>query len=256
MAERPAYHLPAGLLMRLSLDWLLGRRRDFSADARACFRTGTSAVRVTGAENIPVGGGYLVTFNHYSRPGFGIYWLVMAITAALPIGVGERLGAVVTGELTMSGSWLGPVGRPLSRLLLKRLAQMYGFESMPPMPPRPGDVEARARSVRAVLSWLDQPGAPVLLLAPEGGDSPGGRLAMPPEGAGRFMALIAARGLPVLPVAGWEDDGALQLNFGRPYQLAVPAGLSRDQLDRQVSMMVMSQIAARLPAALRGEFQE
>jgi hypothetical protein len=255
MAERPVYHLPAGLLMRLGLDWLLARRRDFSADARACLRSGTTPVRVAGGENIPVGGACLVTFNHYSRPGFQIYWLVMALTAALRLGAGQRLGAVVTGELTMPGSWLAPVGRPFSRVLLRRMAQMYGFVSMPPMPPRQCDVDARARSVRAVLAWLDQPGAPVLLLAPEGCDQPGGRLATPPEGAGRFMALITARGLPVLPVAGWEGEGALQLRFGRPYHLAVPAGLSRDQLDRQISTLVMSEIAALLPDFLRGEFQ-
>ena len=122
--------------------------------------------------------------------------------------------------------------------------------------PRAQDVAERATSVRAVLSWLDRTPEPVLLLAPEGADHPGGCLAFPPAGVGRFISLLAARGLSILPVAGWEQSGAFRLRFGPPYQLENTGanGFTRDEMDRAVSNVVMRAIAELLPVHLRGEF--
>jgi hypothetical protein len=97
----------------------------------------------------------------------------------------------------------------------------------------PQDVAARARSVREVLSFVEQKENPVLCIAPEGADMPGGKLAWPPSGAGRFMLLLSARSLPITPVGGWEDEaGALCIRFGPAFELSVPSGLSPDEKDR------------------------
>jgi 1-acyl-sn-glycerol-3-phosphate acyltransferase len=256
MNQPATYRIPPALFARIGLSWISQQRRDFRVDALACLAGLALAPQVSGCENIPTSGACLVTFNHYNRPGFNVMWLVMALAAALPAGMMSRASAVMTAEFTYPGKWYGLLGRPLSRLLLKRLARVYGFMGMPPMPPRAGDVAERARSVRSVLAWLEQFREPVLLLAPEGSDQPGGILSRPPAGVGRFMALMAARGLSILPAAGWEQDGGLYLRFGPPYRLSLPDGLARDELDLAASAVVMRAIAALLPESLRGEFRE
>jgi len=126
---------------------------------------------------------------------------------------------------------------------------------MPPMPPRDKDVAARARSVRAVLSFVDLVENPVICLAPEGGDMPGGRLAYPPAGAGRLMLQLASKVLEFVPVGVWEQDGYLYVNFGPKFELLIPSGMASNEKDRLVATTVMRKIALLLPAYLRGEFQ-
>ena len=91
-------------------------------------------------------------------------------------------------------------------------------------------------------------------LAPEGGDSAGGILSLPPPGVGRFMLHLAAIGLQIAPVGIYEEDGRLCLRFGQRYRLELAAGLPAVERDRCASQIVMSNIARLLPAALQGEF--
>jgi hypothetical protein len=144
---------------------------------------------------------------------------------------------------------------PLSRCLLGRLAGIYGFSAMPPMPPRPGDVQARASAVRSVLAYARSHPAAVLAIAPEGGDQPGGILSRPPAGAGRFLEQLARRGFRMQPVGIFEQQAALCLNFGAPYQLALPPGLDAGARDHEAARMVMQPIAALLPGSLQGDYR-
>ncbi len=176
--------------------------------------------RVLGTQNIPRQGCYVITPNHYYRPGFGSQWSSLAISATVPADVRW----VMTGELTFPGSWIAPLGRPVSRFALGRIAKVYDFITMPPMPPRPRDVERRAAAVRGVLRHVTYSPDAVIAMAPEGGDQPGGCLCMPPSGAGQFCLLLAAAGLHFLPVGVYEAEGALTLNFGEPYVLTSPPG--------------------------------
>jgi hypothetical protein len=124
------------------------------------------------------------------------------------------------------------------------------------MPPRPQDVEKRAGAVRAALAYVeDQPKA-AICLAPEGRDMPGGNLGWPPSGVGRFISLLTARGLPLLPVGGWEEQGELVLHFGPPFRLEPPppGTKDRDARDRLIAQAVMKSIAGLLPEPMRGEF--
>ncbi len=82
------------------------------------------------------------------------------------------------------------------------------------MPPRPGDVKARARSVRRALAFAKAHPQAILGLAPEGGDQPGGVVDWPPAGAGRFVLLLAEQGFPILPVGCFEEAGEFCLRFG------------------------------------------
>ena len=189
----------------------------------------------------------MVTVNHFYRPGFGAWWIALAITATVP----AEMHWVMTGELT----YLGKFGSPISRLVLARIAKVYGFTTMPPMPPRPQDVEARARSVKKVLNLVRKTGNTILGLAPEGGDQTGGWLTAPAPGAGRFGLLLAGSGSAFVPVGAYEADGSFWLHFGPAYRLRVPSGLPADEKDRAAAEVMMKHIAALLPEGLRGNFQ-
>jgi hypothetical protein len=160
----------------------------------------------------------------------------------------------VTGELMCQGKWYRAIGSRASRIFLKRLAYIYGLTTMPPMPPRPNDVEARSASVRALLDYVRHTEEPVLGISPEGYNSPSGALTRPATGFGRFALLLAKAGMKFIPVGGYEMDGIFHIHFGKAYELTLPAQLSADQKDEQAMQIVMRNIACLLPVYLRGEF--
>jgi hypothetical protein len=246
----PRYSYPPRAVLGLPANVFFGGQRSFRADGLACTVRINPSLRVLGYENIPQEGPCLITFNHYYRPGFDAWWVALVIAATVPVDI----HFVMTGELTFPGKWYAPLGMAGSRWLLKRLSRIYGFTTMPPMPPRPRDVEARARSVRAVLSYAKEHPQAILGLAPEGGDQPSGLLNWPPAGAGRFISLLAGPGSRIVPVGAYEEDGQLCLNFGEAYTLRVPDGLSADEKDHAVAEIVLRAIAHQLPLRLRGEF--
>ncbi len=248
--DYPRYSYPTRLAPGLIANILFGGRRSFRRDGLACVERMVPPLRVLGEENIPQGGPCLITFNHYYRPGFDAWWMALALSATVPVDIHYGM----TGELTYPGKWYAPLGMASSRWLLSRFSRIYGFTSMPPMPPRPKDVEASARSVRRLLAFAKAHPQALLGLAPEGGDQPGGLLNRPPAGAGRFVLLLAEQGFPILPVGCFEEAGAFCLRFGRSYRLQIPPGLSPDEKDHQAAQTVMSAIAYQLPARLRGEF--
>src|SRR5574341_20513 len=145
--RHPEYSYPPRLIAGLVRDAILSRPRLFQDDARAAVSRLEPPLRVLCQENIPARGPCVITVNHYYRPGFAAQWFALAISAFVP----QDVHWIITGELTFPGKWYAPLGMPLSRFILSRGARVYGFSTMPPMPPRRRDVEARARSVRAVL---------------------------------------------------------------------------------------------------------
>jgi len=247
----PHYSYPLPTLLQAACDWLLLKRRSFRSDAQACLRRLSPPLAVLGCEHIPRGGPCLLVFNHYHRPGFGAWWLALALAATVP----AEIHFIMTNELTFPGRWYGWAGRPLSRLLLGRAARMYGFTSMPPMPPRPRDVAGRAAAVREALAFATANPQAVIGLSPEGGDAPGGALAWPPPGAGRFISLLAARGFPLVPVGCYEEAGAFCLRFGAASRLEVRGGTAAAR-DREAARQVMTRIARQLPERLRGPFTQ
>jgi len=246
----PRYSYLIQMATGLVRDALLGRRRSFADDARACIARLVPPLCVLGAQNVPPGGGCVITLNHYYRPGFASQWSAFAVSASIP---GEPHW-IMTGELTFPRHpWIALIGMPLSRWALGRVARVYGFTAMPPMPPRPRDVAARAAAVRRVLRYAAAHRAAFIALSPEGGDQPAGRLTMPPSGAGRFCLLLASAGFNFLPAGLYEEHGQLTLHFGEPYVLHVEKECAPHEKDRLAALAVMSRIARLLPPELRGE---
>ena len=243
----PRYALPPSLVGRLALAVLFGRSRSFRADARAAVAGWRSSLKVIGEENLPKAGPCLLTVNHYYRPGFQAWWMVLALSSVVPCDV--------HWVMTSAWTYTDPLGvlvfAPAMRWLLGQLARVYGFTTMPP---DAIEVDGRATAVRSVLAWAHRTPQPVLGLAPEGRDAPDGVLQWPPTGGGRFIYHLARLGLPLVPIGTYESEGSLCLRVGAPYALTLTPGLSSDERDRQVRDQVMRRIAAQLPPGLRGEF--
>jgi hypothetical protein len=68
------------------------------------------------------------------------------------------------------------------------------------------------------------------------------------------MQLLAHGTGRVIPVGVWKEAGVVHLNFGSPYRLEVPEGLSNDGRDRWVGGHVMRRIAELVPERLRGKY--
>jgi hypothetical protein len=242
----PRYRFPPGLVTGLAFSLLFGLRRSFREDAIRCVAQLKPSLQVLGKEHIPQSGPCVTTVNHYHHPGFGAQWLALAISACAP----REMHWVITSELT----YLGRLGSPVSRWALARIARTYGFTAMPPMPPRPQDLEARAKSVRKVLEYVKRHPDFLLGVAPEGADQAAGKLSVPASGVGRFALLLAGLGSAFVPVGAYEADGAFCLRFGPAYRLSAPSGLSPAEKDRIAAGTMMKKIAVLLPEALRGEF--
>src|SRR5271157_3781930 len=246
----PSYSYAPVVIASLIRDGILHRRRVFRDDARLCIDRLNPPLQVLGKENIPQTGAYVLTMNHYTRVGFHIWWGAMAISSLIC----PPVHWVIAGEWTAPEKWYEPIKGAISRFASDRIARVYGFTTMPPMPPRPRDVDARATSVRAVLKYVKQTKDAIIGFAPEGGDQIGGRLTMPASGVGRFSLLFAAQGLRFAPVGVYESDGEFCLHFGEAYDLCVEPNLSSDEKDEHAARIMMEHIASLLPARLRGEF--
>jgi hypothetical protein len=246
----PKYSYPPGRFVHAALDLVLARRRDLQQDAKACIEYMTAELKVFGEENIPQRGSCVLTINHFHRPGFGAQWIALAVTSLIPL----NMRWAVTGELMCEGKWYQALGSRASRIFLKRLAYIYGMTTMPPMPPRPKDLAARAAAVRAILEYVKHVSDPVLGISPEGYNSSNGALTHPATGFGRFALLLSKAGMKFIPVGGYEAEDVFHIHFGKQYELSLPGGLSSDQKDEQAMQMIMRNIACLLPTHLRGEF--
>jgi hypothetical protein len=185
--------------------------------------------------------------NHFTRPGFGAWWIALGISAAVPVEV----------HWSMTAGW-NHTGllNPLTRWFFPRLAKVYGFTATPPMPPDPKGVMDRARAVRDVLR-VARASKAIIAIAPEGRDYPGGVLGLPPPGVGRFIQQLSKYRERITPVGVYEDienDAQLCINFGPSFEVDNLPDLPSDDRDRLISRQVMTAIAQQLPPALRGDY--
>lgn len=221
-------------------------QRSFCADADLAFADEKPRLRVSGGERVPANGPCLVVCNHYSRPGFDAWWIAFGISAVVARfrspDANREIQWVMTNALTFPEScWRARMLTPLTRWALPRVGAVYGFISMPAMPPAPEEVQARAAAVlRTVRLARSGASSGVMVgLAPEGMDTEGG-FGQAQEGAGEFIALLVKAGLVVLPVGVSELGGALQLSFGEVFSPDIPQ--DRSQIDAAVSGQVMARI--------------
>ncbi len=205
---------------------------------RGCFRLLMkilSPITITGEENVPHSGPYIIAINHvstYEAPFILSYWPVLP----------ESMGAV--------DIWRKPGQNILVRL--------YGA-----IPVHRGEFDRQ--TLEKALSVLEA-GKP-LLIAPEGGrtHAPGMRRAQP------GVAYLAEKsGAPIIPagIVGTTDDYArrafsfqrppLEMHIGKLFKLPPAGGRGdeRRQILQQNADLVMKHIAALLPLDYRGVYAE
>jgi len=235
-----APHYPAiePTVLRTDLAALAGLRRSFRKDALRLTSKLAPPLHATGIENIPLHGPYLITANHYSRPGFSTSWIALSISSV----ISSEVTWITVTEWVYPHQWRERLLRPVMRLVLSGIRNGYGFLAMPTMVPGYATPEQRAEGVRKVMHAVKQNPAIILGLTPEGMDVPGGSLGNPPNGAGKFMRALNLLGLKILPAAVFERDGRLNLAFGAPYDLVFPSGLAASEIDGFASSEVMEHI--------------
>jgi hypothetical protein len=243
----PTYRIPFGLLLSLAGAFISGRRRSFRDDSIRLLSVLHPPLLVLSQARMPQGSPVVVTVNHYSRKGFSAVWVAAAVSGSIPCEVYWTM----TAALMMAGK----LYEVLSRMVIRRMAEVYGFNLMPPMPPQPHEAHQRSQAVRQMVEHLKANPQAVVGFAPEGRDIPGGVLVWPPAGAGRLVAQLAGMGVQFLPCALYEQAGRLIICYGQCYTLDMPVGLAKDEIDHHASQKVMSAIAELLPGHMRAEFK-
>jgi 1-acyl-sn-glycerol-3-phosphate acyltransferase len=218
---------------------MLVYHRSLHSDALRMTAKLRPSLRVNGREHIPAAGPCLITANHYSRPGFPTAWIGLSISSVVP----HEVTWITVTEWVYPGQWREHILRPVMRFALGGIRRGYDFLAMPTMVPGYASSLQRADGVRKVMHAVRQNPNIVLGLTPEGMDFPGGNLGTPPPGAGKFILALNQLGLRLLPVAVFEDHGALTLHFGESYNLSLPPDLPSEEVDAFVSTLVMGRIA-------------
>jgi len=245
--------LVVSLLFKILFSSLTGGKRSFHQDSQQVAKRFVQPIKVLGQEYIPSSGPCLLTLNHYHRPGMQGYWLAMGVSALVPCDIRW----IMTSAWTFTGQSRGMVmiKKPVVRWFIGRIAHLYDFLGMPPVPPDPAEAQERALAVRQVIQYARQATNPVIGLAPEGGDIYNVKMGWPPPGAGRFMLYLNRLGMPVVPIGISEVDGALCYRFGPAYNLEIPPDLPAQEQDTLAIRQVMGAIAGLLPEAMWGDFQ-
>lgn len=248
----PQYRLPKTLIISLVVSFIFGRRRSFARDARLAIKGITPAPQYLGLDNIPKHGPFLLLVNHYSRPGFFVLWGALAVSACLP---GEPVW-MMTRAWTSPGSWWDKPKRFLTSAFFTRLARMYGFITMPPMPPEPQDATERALSIRRLIQAARANPECIIALAPEGRDIPGGGLGEPPPGSGRLIAELFCILHHAIPVGIYEREGMLRVRFGKELHLLPMINEnSSKSIDQAVNSIVMTAISKLLPDEILQDYK-
>ena len=245
----PRYPTITSTSLGMAISIIVGRRRSFLTDATALVARLKPPLRVIGQIPDLGGSAWLVIINHNHRPGFIAWWMPLSITAMLR----REIHWIMTSAWRSVDRWGMPWLTRLVSRWLRRAARIYGFTSMPPMPPLEGEAQARAFAVHQVLKHIDSTPDAIIGMAPEGRDSPSGELITPPPGVGRFACQLARRRFRLLPAGVFEVEGNLCLQIGRPQDLPEIEGTAAER-DQKMSEVLMRAIARCIPEHMRGAY--
>ncbi len=227
---------------------ILGRPRSFADDTRQVLTSWHSYKVLGELPDIKSNDhGWLITINHYTRPGFDVWWNAFVASAYFP----AEIRWITTTALESDNPFHKAFFTPLTRWFLQRLGKVYGFFQMPAMPPKPEENMKRALSIRSILGAIRESKYSVIGFAPEGTDWNDGKLMRPFPGTGRFLASLANEKLTFLPVGTYEEEGTFIVKIGTPYKLRIDRTLSHQEQDAAAIDIVMDRIAACRPPAMR-----
>ncbi|MEW5719780.1 MAG: hypothetical protein AB1817_14210, partial [Chloroflexota bacterium] len=201
-----------------------------STDSAVLLRGAHPPPRVLAPENIPAASPFILTVNHYDRPGLGAWWAIAVIATTI---AAQRTREPREIHFAMAREWWYPRGigklvkQPLTRWFFGQIGKTYGMILLPPALDS-GEFRGQATfAIRGALALTRGENPALIGIAPEGQTGAGFCLRQPPSGAGLFLLLLTHDKIPVLPAGIFEDDNrALTVRFGAPFDLRAPHNLS------------------------------
>ena len=256
----PRYSYPLPLLIQPAIRVLCGIPSSISHDALLLLRGIHPPPRVLNEEVIPSVSPFVLTINHYDRPGLAAWWAVSAIICAI---AAHRAVEPRDIHMAMTREWWYPPGldrvvkQPLTHWFFGQIAKTYGTIRLPPVL---GDNQFHgegAMPIRRAISLTRGEHPQLVGLAPEGRTGDNLSLRKPPPGAGLFLLMLTRNTIPILPAGIFEDDDRLlTVRFGAPFQLCVPRDVPREERDVNSARQVMLQIGKLLPERMWGVYRE
>lgn len=256
----PRYRYSLCLLIPL-VAVLVGRRRSASRDAALLLRGAYPPPRVLDVHYIPPQTPFIVTVNHYDRPGLAAWWGIATVLTAV---AAQRTTEPREVHFAMAREWWYPRGfgkwfkQPFTRWFFSLVSHAYGTVRLPPALELEEFRGQGALAIRRALALTRGEHPALFGIAPEGRTGPNLALCRPPRGAGLFLLMLTHERIPILPAGIYEDDTdrVLTVRFGAPYALRVPRDLPRDTRDELAARQVMTAIGKLLPARMWGVYRE
>ena len=248
--RQEVYRFRASLILRFIWAVLRGRTRNLAADVEASLMAARPKPQALNDQHIPAEGAFVLVANHYERPGLKVFWGGMLASHA----VAHRRTSQRSLRWLMTSEWynfrLGPLPVPVwvLRWLFRRIAQVYGLVIVPRAAERG---VGRAAALRTILNVLRGSGDAIGLFPEAIGT---GQLIQPMPGVGSFLLSLSNRGIPILPVGIFEQEGGLIASFGPPFSIQVPRSVEKGERERLASEQVMVAIGRLLPRELWGVY--
>ncbi len=194
-----------------------------------------------GLQHLPASPRFLLVANHYQRKGLWIVHVASALTQAVANRYGRQVDPPVHWMVT--ANWprirLGPWSvRSPGDILLPRVAHALSCFPVSFAGANPAYTAATIKKILKAEPALQRP----IGIFPEGVAGSAGKLHSPLPGVDRFVALMAKRGWPAVPV-GVSEDGRFVIRFGAPIQ-PNELGPSSD-----AAALLMTRIAGLIPAS-------
>jgi 1-acyl-sn-glycerol-3-phosphate acyltransferase len=212
-----------------------GTKRNVDDFSGSIVRRMAPAPLLLGLEHLPQSPKFLLVANHYQRKGLWIVHVASVLTQA----IAERYGRAIDPPVhwMVTANWppwkLGPWSFPSpGDILLPRVAEALSCFPVSFAGTNPAYTAATLKRILKALPSLERP----IGLFPEGVAGVAGKLTEPLPGVDRFVALLAKRAWPALPV-GVSEDGRFVVRFG---ELIKPEELSQSP---DAAALLMSRIA-------------
>ncbi|MCI0476990.1 MAG: hypothetical protein L0Y55_12145 [Anaerolineales bacterium] len=238
----------------------LGIRSSLSRDLALMLSGAHPPPRVLHPKNIPPASPFILTINHYDRPGLGAWWVVAALVTAIAARRARdpcEIHFAMAREWWYPGGWRKWIKQPLTRWFFGQIGKAYGMILLPPVLEQEEFRGTGALAIRGALALTRGENPELVGIAPEGNTGASFGLRQPPRGAGLFLLLLTRDHIPILPAGIFEDDdNALTVKFGAPFALRVPRDLPRDERDARAARQVMIGIGKLLPERMWGAYRE